>query len=378
MKIVLAPDSFKGAASAVETANAMEKGILSVFPKAECVLLPMADGGEGTVETLVTATNGKFVKADVFDPLMRKIKAEYGILGDNQTAVIEMAAASGLPLLKEDERDPQKTSTFGTGELIKHGLDSGCRKFIIGIGGSATTDGGAGMASALGIKFLDSAGKRILPSGENLIRIQKIDFSGLVKEVRESSFLTACDVTNPLTGRDGAARVYGPQKGASPEAVEILEKNLIHFANVVRSETGVDNSTRPGTGAAGGLGFGLTVFLNAELTNGSELIKSAMDFDRKIKGADLILTGEGKIDKQTLYGKTIAGVAKSAKKYGIPCIALGGICDISADKASKIGITSIYCINPDLQMPEKAIKNTLFNLCETTERVIRVFFNSRL
>ncbi|HQK93892.1 MAG TPA: glycerate kinase [Armatimonadota bacterium] len=335
MRIVVAPDSFKGSLTALEACRAVERGLRRVWPDVEVAGVPMADGGEGTTQSLVDATGGRWVNCEVTDPLGRPVWARYGILGDGATAVIEMAAASGLPLVPEGRRDPKVTSTRGTGELIAHALDGGCRQLIVGIGGSATNDGGAGMAQALGARLLDAEGQELRPGGAELVRLERIDIAGMHPAVRACRVMVACDVTNPLCGPLGASAVYGPQKGASPSDVDLLDAGLQRFADVVHRDLGRDVAAMPGAGAAGGLGAGLVAFLGAELAPGVEIVARAVSLDARIAEADLVITGEGRIDAQTGFGKTVAGVAAAARRHGVPAVAL---CGSLAGDAGSLGL----------------------------------------
>ncbi len=340
-KILIASDSFKGAASALEVCNAIESGIKQVCPKVETIKIPMADGGEGTVDSLIAATKGSLITKVVTNPLGGKVKAKFGILGDNKTAVIEMAEASGLPLVPVEKRNPLKTTTRGTGELIKSALEKGTKRFIIGIGGSATVDGGAGMAQALGAKLVDKRGKEIGFGGGSLSKLFKIDISSMDKRIKACDFEVACDVNNPLCGTKGAAYVYGPQKGVAKIQIPVLDRALSHFAYVIRRDIGVEVENLPGAGAAGGLGAGLVAFLGARLKSGIELVIEASGIEKHIQNADLVITGEGKIDGQTIFGKTPIGVAKLAKKYGKPVIAVCGMVDEGYEEVYKNGIDAI-------------------------------------
>ena len=324
MKVIIAPDSFKGSLTALEVAKSIEKGIKKVDANIETVIVPMADGGEGTVQSLIDASEGVMVAAMVHDPLLRPFNSFYGIMGDGKTAVIEMAAASGLELLKNDERNALKTSTFGTGELIKHAIDRGCTEIIIGLGGSATNDGGTGMAQALGVRFRDKKGKEQNMCGAELINIHTVDMSGLDARVKGINIIAACDVDNPLYGIKGSSNVYGRQKGASETDVQTLDKGLKHFSEIMKFGYGFDFSDYPGAGAAGGLGYGLMCFLGATLASGIETVMRATKFTKKIAGADFVFTGEGRIDSQTAFGKTPFGVAQVAKQTNIPVIAIAG------------------------------------------------------
>lgn len=344
--IVVAPDSYKGSLTAVAVAAAMEQGILTVYPRAKVTKVPIADGGEGTVAALVTATAGQIIRQYVTGPLGDSTEACWGILGDGTTAVIEMAAASGLTLLTKDKRDPRTATTYGTGQLVKAALDRGIRKLIIGIGGSATNDGGAGMAQALGVKFLDSGGNLLLPGGAALAGLASIDLAGIDPRLTEAAILVACDVDNPLCGPQGAAAVYGPQKGATPEMVLELDQALQQFAAVAQTATGKDVARLPGAGAAGGLGAGLLFFTNAELKPGVEIVLNATRFADIVQQADFVITGEGSTDFQTACGKAPVGVAKVARQYNIPSICLSGSLGQGAEQVLEQGITGLMSIVP--------------------------------
>ncbi len=350
MKIVIAPDSFKGSLTAIEVSDAIDAGIKSAVSTASTVKVPMADGGEGTVECLVNATGGKILKEKVVGPLGDEVEASYGILGDETTAVIEMAAASGLPLVPEEKRNPMITTTYGTGQLIKAALDHGCRKIIIGIGGSATNDGGAGMAQALGVKFTDDKGEEIGFGGAELKRIAKIDTTNLDKRIYTTEILVASDVKNPLCGPNGASAVYGPQKGATPQMVKELDEALAHFAEIIKRDLGKDVKDIPGAGAAGGLGAGLIAFLNAKLRPGIELVMESVGFEDIVKDASLVITGEGKIDRQTIYGKVPVGVAKVSKKYNIPVLAVAAVLEEEPEFFKSYGIDFVFEISPRMDM----------------------------
>ncbi|SKA86002.1 glycerate kinase [Clostridium sp. USBA 49] len=372
MKFVLAPDSFKESMSAKEAAEAMKKGIKKVIPDAECVLVPMADGGEGTVQSLVDATNGEIIETIVTGPLGNKVKAMFGILGDRETAVIEMASASGIHLLKKEERNPLLTTTYGTGELIKAALDKNVKRILIGIGGSSTNDGGAGMIQALGAKLLDKEGNEIEFGGGALEKLYKIDLSGLDKRLENVIIEAACDVTNPLTGKEGASYVFGPQKGATPEMIEKLDKNLAHYAEIIRKDLGKDIENIPGAGAAGGLGAGLMAFLNAELKRGVELVIKYTNLEEKIKEANYVFTGEGSIDHQTIFGKTPYGVSMTAQKLGIPVIAFAGRIGDGIEVLYDKGINSIIGIMPGASSIEDALKQGSENLERAAENIARI------
>lgn len=324
LTIVVAPQAFKGSLDAPEVAQAIARGVRQVFRDARVIVLPVADGGEGTVRALVEASGGHTETTRVVGPLETTVEATWGILGDGATAVIEMAAASGLPLVPRAERNPMRATTFGTGELIRHALDRGVRKLIIGIGGSATNDGGAGMAQALGARLLDAEGHDLPPGGGSLSRLETIDTSRLDPRLRDVDVEVACDVANPLCGPEGASAVYGPQKGADAAMVRTLDGALKHYADVLLRDTGKDVCDVPGAGAAGGLGAGLLAFADAVLSPGVKIVFEAIDLDGKLKAADLVITGEGRMDSQDIYGKAPMEVAKRAKAVGIPSIAIVG------------------------------------------------------
>ena len=344
MKVVIAPDSYKGCLSALEVAKAMERGVLSVFSSAEVRKIPIADGGEGTVAALVTATNGQFRQTEVTDPLGNKIIAHWGVLGDGRTAVIEMAAASGLPLVPKERRDPRFTTTFGTGELIQAALAEGLPKIIIGIGGSATNDGGTGMARALGVRFLDAAGREVAAGGGSLAEICQIDTSALDHRLKNTEIVVACDVDNPLCGTRGASAVFGPQKGATPEMVQQLDAGLAKYASCARQATGRDVAEKAGAGAAGGLGAGLMFFTPAQLKPGVEIVLDAVGFSDIVRDADFVITGEGRTDFQTAFGKAPVGVAKVAKTHGVPVFCISGGLGEGADDVLAQGIDAVMSI----------------------------------
>lgn len=323
-QITVAVDSFKGSLSSREVADAFEAGWRSCYPDCQVRKVSIADGGEGTVEALVETLDGEYVDVEVSDPLGRSVYARYGVVYKGSTAVIEMSAASGLPLLASDERNPMKTSTFGTGEMVADALRRGCRKFLVGIGGSATNDGGLGMVRALGFRLLDAEGNELPGNGESLGRLAAIDASHAMSELSEAEFVVACDVNNPLYGPRGAAYVYAPQKGADRAMVEALDAGLRNYASVVEQFSGKSVSDMPGAGAAGGLGAGFKALLGARLERGIDMVLRAMSFADIIEGSDLVVTGEGRLDRQTVMGKAPSGVLQAAKAQGIPTIAIGG------------------------------------------------------
>lgn len=371
MKFVLAPDSFKESMTSMEACNAMERGIKKVFKDAECIKVPMADGGEGTVEALVHATFGRIERVNVTGPLGNKVEAFYGVLGNGKTAVIEMASASGIQLVKREERNPLITTTFGTGELIKAALDQGIKHLVIGIGGSATNDGGCGMLQALGGKLLDKEGNQIAFGGGALKDIESIDLSSLDERLKEVSIEVACDVTNPLVGEKGASAVFGPQKGATKEIVKELDNNLAHYAFVIKKDLGKEVSHIEGSGAAGGLGAAL-LLLGGELKRGIELVIKHTELAEKVKGADFVFTGEGSIDDQTIYGKTPMGVATVAKENGVSTIAFSGKVGEGIEGLYEIGIKSIFSIMTGVSNLDEALKEGSRNLELTTENVVRL------
>lgn len=349
-KIVVASDSFKGSLTSLDVAQNVEKAIREVYPLCDVLKVNVADGGEGTMEALQQTLGGVRVSLVVKDPLGREIEATYVILNDGITAVVEMSAASGLPLLKSDERNPLKTSTYGTGQLICDALDRGCRKILVGIGGSATNDAGMGMLQALGFRFLDAQGNQLQPVGENLQLVSSIDSTGRHPDLDKTEFVVACDVKAPLYGRNGAAYVFAPQKGADQKMVELLDAGLRHFSEVSSAMAGYDCSQMQGTGAAGGLGYAFRQYLDARLERGIEMVLNAIGFDDIISGADLVITGEGRVDSQTLTGKTPFGVAQHAHRQRIPVVVIGGSVEIDVLQVRKAGFNDVIQVTP-LDMP---------------------------
>ncbi|PWU04033.1 MAG: glycerate kinase [Bacteroidetes bacterium] len=362
MKIVIAPDSFKESLTASEASEAIEKGFRKFLPHAEIIKVPMADGGEGIVQSLIDATNGKIVNKRVTGPLGTSVEGFFGILGDGKTAVIEMAAASGLHLVPAEQRNPLLTSTKGTGELILAAINEGVGHIIIGIGGSATNDGGTGMARALGVKFLDEAGNEIAEGGGVLHKLASIDISGLDPRLEKVKIEVACDVDSPLIGPTGASAIFGPQKGATPQIVEQLDRNLAHYAEILTRDLGKQIADVPGAGAAGGLGGGLMAFLNAELKRGVDLVLEATKFKEIVKDATLVITGEGKIDSQTIHGKTPIGVAKTAKQYGVPVVAIAGNLANDCEVVYEHGIDALFCIVPGVITLHEAFEHAAENV----------------
>jgi len=373
MKFVVAPNAFKESLSAPEVAESITAGIHRVLPDAVVEQIPVADGGDGTAEALVAATKGRMVTLTVTGPLGDPVQASYGLLGDGRTAAVEMALASGLHLVPMDRRDPMKTTTYGTGELIAAALDQGVEKVIVGIGGSATVDGGAGMAQALGCALLDEDGQDIPRGGDGLARLSRIDLSRRHPAVKKVETVVACDVDNPLTGPQGAPVVYGPQKGATPEMVRQLDADLARYAESIERDLGIKVATVPGAGAAGGLGAGLMAFLGARLRPGVDIVLEAAQLEKKLEGADLVITGEGKLDRQTAFGKAPVGVARLAKKHGIPVVALAGSLGEGAGKLVEHGIDAVFSIVPGPVNLEKAMQNAGMYTSETAERITRLF-----
>ena len=368
-KILLSPQEFKESLSGIEVAMAMKKGIRNVDKNVTIDLCPVADGGDGTLQTLVDITEGELIKQKVHNPLGKIIDAEWGKLGDNKTAVIEMAKASGLALLNENEKDPMKTSTYGTGELFKSALDHGIKDFIIGIGGSATNDGGAGFASALGAKLLDSNNDVVIPSGETIGNISHIDISGLDKRLQEVKVRVACDVNNPLCGENGASNIFGPQKGANEETIKILDKSLRHWAKVIKDQLTKDILNVPGSGAAGGLGAGLMAFTDAELSSGADIVLDYLNYEKKLEGVDLVIVGEGQTDRSTKFNKSPVAVSLRAKKYNIPVIVISGSLGNGYNELQNMGIHSFFSIVNTPMDLQYAINNA-FELIEISTQEV--------
>ncbi|MBM7649684.1 glycerate kinase [Bacillus ectoiniformans] len=344
MKVVIAMDSFKGSISSIEANEAVSLGIQDVCPVAEIIQLPLADGGEGMVEALVHATNGRVIKKEVTGPLQKKVESVYGILGDKKTAVIEVAAACGLPLVPVTQRNPLFTTSYGVGELILDAVKNGCREFVIGLGGSATNDAGVGMLMALGYRFLNINNKEIELGGQGLSDICFIDSAKVSPQLKQCTFRVACDVNNPLHGPNGATYVFGPQKGATIKIADQLDNAIKHFSGIVKSQLGMDITQQAGAGAAGGLGAAFYGFLHAELQSGIDLVLMYINMEEKIKGANYVITGEGKLDGQTSMGKAPLGVAKLAKKFGVPVIALAGSVTEETKGLNNSGITAYFSI----------------------------------
>ena len=372
MKIVIAPDSYKGSIYASDAARAMADGVRRVLPDAEVVLVPVADGGDGTLETLVETSGGRIITSDVTGPLGETVSAEWGAMGDGATAVAEMARTSGLALVRLEDRDPLNATTYGLGEVILEALEAGYRRFILGIGGSATNDAGAGMAQALGVRLLDADGAELPPGGAALARLAHIDVSGLDPRAAEAEFDVACDVNNPLTGPEGASAVYGPQKGATPEMVEQLDAALANFAQVVKRDLSADVNDVPGSGAAGGLGGGIMAFLDGRLRPGVDIVLDTVDLASRLDGADLIITGEGCMDFQTVYNKAPIGVARLAGEQGIPVIGVSGSLGDGFTDVHEHGISAAVAITHAPMTLDEASDRVAELIASATEQAVRL------
>ena len=371
MKIVVAPQAFKGSLSATEVGNSMIKGIENVIENSTNLLVPVADGGDGTLETLVESSQGKINSIKVTGPLGEQQNSAWGALGRNKTAIIEMARSSGLALVPINKLNPLISTTYGLGEVILDALDQGYRDFIIGIGGSATNDAGAGMAQALGAKLLDSNGNELPFGGESLSKLNSINIDGIDTRIKESNFAIACDVNNPLTGPEGASAIYGPQKGATPEMVNTLDQALTNFAKIVEKDLGIKINNVEGSGAAGGLGGGLIAFLNGKLRKGVDIVLDFVDIDKALINTNLVITGEGQLDFQTIYNKAPIGVAKRAKHLGIPVIAISGSLGENFSVVHEHGIDAASSIVSKPMTLEEASKNAPELISTATEQALR-------
>ncbi|HEU0020921.1 MAG TPA: glycerate kinase [Dehalococcoidia bacterium] len=371
-KIIIAPQTFKGGLSALAAAQAIQRGVQAADPDAETVLMPVADGGDGTLEALVDSTGGKIFRSIVTGPLDQAVDALWGVMGDGQTAVIEMARPSGLALVPANRRNPRISTTRGTGEIIREALDKGYTRIIVGLGGSATNDAGAGMATALGVRFLDDAGQLLPNGGAALARLASIDASNIHPGLAGATIIGATDVTNPLCGPTGASTVYGPQKGASPEVVAELDAALARFARVVQRDLGKNVLDRPGSGAAGGLGAGLIAFAGAELRSGIDMVCEILEFDRHLEGASLVITGEGRADESTIYDKAPVGVARRAALKGVPTIILAGSIGPGYQKLYQHGIAGVVCIADRPMSFERSLARTAELLEGAAERTVRL------
>ncbi|RZT21433.1 glycerate kinase [Fictibacillus sp. BK138] len=378
MKIVIAPDSFKGSLSAVEASKSIERGVKKVFPHAEIVLKPMGDGGEGTMDTLVAVTGGRKKTVWVTDPLGQKVEAEYGVLGDDKTCVIEMASASGLSLIPKEKLNPLKTTTYGTGELLKQALNDGYYSFILAIGGSATNDGGAGMLQALGMKILDAENKQIGFGGEELDKVQSLDMSDFDSRIKASEFIIASDVQNPLIGQLGASHVFGPQKGASSEDVLLLDSCMTNWANIVEKHTGVHLHNLPGAGAAGGIGGAFQAFFPSETRRGIDIVIEYSKLNEALLGADLVITGEGQVDFQTASGKVPMGVAQAAKSNNVSTVVIAGSIGKGIKELYRFGIVSVNSILNKPMTLNQAFERASELVEESSEQIVRTFFHKQI
>ncbi|GER89435.1 glycerate kinase [Dictyobacter vulcani] len=373
MHILIAPQSLKGSLSAAEAGAAIALGVHSIFPTATISTIPIADGGEGTVQALVDATHGEVRSQTVTGPLGQPVTALYGLLGDGQRAVIEMAASSGLPLLSPEQRDPLSATTYGVGELITAALNEGRRHFILGIGGSATNDGGAGMAQALGAELLDAQGQSLSAGGAALADVASISIEKMDPRLQACRFEVACDVNNPLCGPTGASAIYGPQKGATPEMVVQLDAALAHYAYIIQRDLKKSVSAIPGAGAAGGLGAGTLAFLNAELRPGAQIVLEALHLDEYMKSADLVITAEGQIDEQTAYGKSVGAIAALAKQYGVPVLALAGSLGKEYKGIYELGIDALAVLPTGPMSLVYSMEHAALLMSEATERALKLF-----
>ena len=372
MKIVIAPQGFKAGISGLAAAEAIARGVAAVDPDAETVLAPVADGGDGTLNALVDATGGQVFTSTITGPLGQPLEARWGVMGDGSTAVIEMALASGLALVPQRRRNPRVTTTAGTGEILKEAMDRGYTRVIVGLGGSATNDGGAGMATALGARFLDSEGRPLPPGGSALARLDRIETQGLHPALGQATIIAATDVTNPLCGPDGASAVFGPQKGANPEMVQELDAALANFARVVARDLHRDVSEQPGAGAAGGLGAGLMAFAGATLQSGIDMVCEVLQFDALLQGADLVITGEGRADRSTIFNKAPAGVARHAQAHGVPTVLLAGSLGSGYEELYDHGLAAVVCIADRPMSFDVSLSRSAELLESATERTLRL------
>ena len=377
MKIVIAPQGFKAGISGLEAAEAIARGVAAALPDAAIVLAPVADGGDGTLNALVEGTGGQVFASQVTGPLGQPLEARWGVMGDGETAVIEMARASGLALISQRRRDPLTATTYGTGELLREALERGFTRLIVGLGGSATNDGGAGMAAALGVRFLDADGDELPPGGAALARLERIDLAGLHPRLAQVEITAATDVTNPLCGPNGASAIFGPQKGATEEMIQELDAALAHYAAVLRRDLGratglaVDLAGQPGAGAAGGLGAGLLAFAGATLRSGIDMVCEVLDFDALLQDADLVITGEGRADRSTIFNKAPVGVARHAQRYGVPTALLAGSLGPGYEELYQHGIAAVVCIADRPMTFEQSISRSAELLEGAAERTVR-------
>ena len=373
LRIVISPQAFKHSIGAREAALAIQRGVLRAAPDAETILIPVADGGDGTLAALIDTTGGSYREATVTGPLGDAIQARWGVMGDGETAVIEMALASGLALIPDDRRDPRRATTYGIGELIRAALEDGYRRIIVGLGGSATNDGGTGMASALGARFRDAAGDPLPPGGAALTGLAHVDTTALDPALSETTIIGATDVTNPLCGETGASAIFGPQKGATPEIVAELDGCLANYARVVKRDLGIDVLHTAGSGAAGGLGAGLIAFTGAELRSGIDMICDVLDFDRHAPGADFVITGEGRADLSTAFDKAPVGIARRARQFGVPTVLIAGSLGPGYDTLYDHGIDAILPIGEELTDLASSLRRGAELLERAAERAIRLY-----
>ena len=373
LRIVIAPQAFKQSIGARAAAIAIQNGVLSAVPDAETILIPVADGGDGTLAALIDTTGGRYFTEEVTGPLGDPVSAQWGVMGDGRTAVIEMALASGLALIPDDRRDPRTATTYGTGQLMRSALDAGYTRIIVGLGGSATNDGGTGMASALGVRFLDASADLLPPGGAALSNLHAVDTSGLHPGIANATFIGATDVTNPLCGETGASAIFGPQKGATPEMVQELDGCLANLARVIESELGMNVADTPGAGAAGGLGAGLIAFANCDLRSGIDMVCDALDFDANAANADLVITGEGRADRSTAFDKAPVGIARRSRALGVPTLLLAGSLGEGYDALYQHGIDAIIPIAEEPATLESSLVKGAELLERAAERAIRLY-----
>ena len=377
MRIIVAPQGFKATLSGLEAARAIARGVSAAMPEAETVLAPVADGGDGTLNALVESTGGQVFTSSVTGPLGQPVAAQWGVMGDGRTAVIEMALASGITLVPQRRRNPRVTTTAGTGEILKEALDRGYDRIIVGLGGSATNDGGAGLASALGARFLDSSGKILPAGGSALARLDRVESDSLHPGLRDATIIAATDVTNPLCGPEGASAIFGPQKGASPEMVHELDAALANYARVVARHLGRDVSEQPGAGAAGGLGAGLMAFAGATLQSGIDMVCEVLDFDTLLEGADLVITGEGRADHSTIFNKAPVGVARHANAHGVPTVLLAGGLGPGYEELYDYSLDAVVCISDRPMSFDVSLSRTAELLESAAERTMRLLLTGR-
>ncbi len=370
-KILVMPDSFKGSLSSIEVCDIMSNRIRAFYPSCEIKAVPIADGGEGSIDCFLNALAGKRINAICKDPLGENMVGEYALIHNDKTAIIEMANCAGLTLMK-DEKKPLETGTYGVGQLILDAALKNVNKVIVALGGSSTTDGGAGAAAALGVKFYDKNGQEFIPVGGTLINIDRIDVSHMIQEVKNIEFVTMCDIDNPMYGKTGAAYIFGPQKGANQNDIELLDAGLEHFSKIIKRDIGIDVSEIPGSGAAGGMGAGMVAFLNSKLTMGIDVVLDIINFDELIKDTDMIFTGEGRLDEQSLRGKVVIGIAKRVKKHSIPVVAVVGQTTLSVDLINEYGVNSVFTINRESLSVKDSMKDAAKNISEVMCSILSI------